>query len=391
MANIEDYIAWRGDLSFDVDPFNEVDNLILSELAYSDFGGIVSDSKKDEISIKDVANKFFELHTEEEIMDSIMNVKVAPLYLRPMAESERFSKIKLCGYVNEIDNETQVQFSVVTFLLPDKTYYVAYRGTDSSMIGWKEDFNMSYLYETPGQKRAVEYLNDNFKHCRKPLRVGGHSKGGNFAIFASAFCLESIQNRIINVYSNDGPGFREEVLNAPGYNAILPKIISIVPEQTLISVIQGNKLKHKYVKSNAMGIGQHDATTWQVLRNRFEIADRSEGSEIIDGALRDWLAGIPDEKRERFVDILFDAILMGGGDNTADEIAAGGLKNISEILKRIKELDPEDQKLFWSTFGRLNDSVGSKAYEHFIASAKQKFKNLKLPVFGDRGQSPVSL
>ena len=373
MGNIEDYLKWRGDITFDIDPFNEVDNLILSELAYTDFGGIVSESKEEVVSLKKACERFFELHTEKEIMDSVMNVKVAPFFMRPMLETKRFEKLKLCAYVNEIDNDTQVQFSAVTFLLPDNTYYVAYRGTDASIIGWKEDFNMSYLYETPGQKRAVEYLDENFRLCRKDLRVGGHSKGGNFAVFASAFCRESIQRRIINVYTNDGPGFRDEILSTEGYNRILPKIISTVPEQTLIGMIQGNKLNHRYVKSNEKGIMQHDATSWQVIGNHFEYATRSTETDIMDKSLTDWLSGIPDEKREKFVDILFDT-LMAGGANTTDEFVAGGIKNMNEVIKSLRDLDVEDQKFMWDIIGRFKESFEAKTYEHLFSSAKEMIK-----------------
>ncbi|MCR5097481.1 MAG: DUF2974 domain-containing protein [Lachnospiraceae bacterium] len=379
MANIEDYIKWRGDLTFDVDPFNEVDNLILAQLAYTDFGGIVPAEKSDPISLKDASKMFFEMHTDEEIMNTVMTVKVAPYLMPLMLESERFKRLKLCAYVSETDNETQIQFSVVTFLLPDNTYYVAFRGTDRSMIGWKEDFNMSYLYETPAQKAAVQYINENFKRSKKPLRVGGHSKGGNLAVFASSFCLESIQERIITVYTNDGPGFREEVLSAPGYNRILPRIVSIVPDQTFISSIQSHKEKHNYVKSSEKGgINQHDAMTWQVLGNRFEHTVRSGKAEVVNKAMHEWLSGISDEKRERFVDILFD-VLMSDGVDTADDLMSGGLKGFGEKFKRIKELDKEDQKILFDVFLRFSGSMESKAAEHLVKSAKEKIKTIDIP------------
>ena len=375
MGNIEDYLKWRGDITFDKDPFNDVDNLILAELAYTDFGGVVSEIRGEVISLKNAYDRFFELHTEKEIMDTVMNVKVAPFLMKPMLESKRFEKTKLCAYASDTDNETQVQFAAVTFILPDGTYYVAFRGTDASIIGWKEDFNMSYLFQTPGQKRAVDYLNENFSHGRKGIRVGGHSKGGNFAIYASAFCRESIRNRIINVYSNDGPGFRDEILETDGYNTILPKIRSIVPEQTLIGMIQSNKLKHKYVKSSQKGgIMQHDAMSWQVIGNHFEEAERSAEADIMDKSFTEWLAGISDEKRERFVDILFE-ILMAGGANTTDEFVAGGLKNLNEVMKRMKELDEEDQRFMLDILNRFRESVSSTTYEHVVDSAKRKIKN----------------
>ena len=379
MANIEDYIKWRGDITFEVDPFNEVDNLLLSELAYIDFDGIVGPGRKDEISLSEAERLFFEKHTKEEIMDTVMFVKVAPFFMKPMAESERFGRMKLCAYVNEVDRESQSQFSAVTFIMPDNTYFVAYRGTDSSLIGWKEDFNMSYLYETPGQRRAVLYLNDNFKSCRKPIRVGGHSKGGNFAIFAASFCLESIQNRILNVYTNDGPGFRDEVLEAPGYNRILPKITSIVPEETLVGMIQGNNITHHYVKSDKKGIAQHDATTWQVIRNHFEYVERSDQAMIIDETMRSWLSEIPDDKRERFVDVLFD-VIMAGGANTTDDFVSGGLKSVSNAYDRIKELDTGDQELLFDIINKLMSSYEEKSYEHlknsFVSSLKTNIKKL---------------
>ena len=382
MANIEDYIKWRGDLSFDVDPFNEVDNLILAQLSYADFGGVVPSERSESVSIREAERRFFELHSEEEVLNTVMTIKVAPFLMRPMTESERFKKVRLCAYVNEIDNDTQIQFSAVTFLLPDNTYYVAFRGTDSSMIGWKEDFNMSFLYETPGQKAAVQYLNKNFRRSKKMLRVGGHSKGGNFAIFASAFCLESIQDRITCVYTNDGPGFRDEVLSAPGYNRILPKIVAIAPEQTFISAIQNNKIKPTYVKSSEKGgINQHDAMSWQVLGNHFEHTERSSGAVIMDQAMNEWLAGISDEKREKFVDVLFD-LLMAKGVNTADDLVSGGLKGFGDLFKRIAELDKQDQKILWDVFGRFQACLGEKASEHLIKAAKRRFKDIDLSAFG---------
>ncbi len=382
MANIEDYIKWRGDLTFEQDPFNEVDNLILAQLSYANFKDVVPSEKNESISIKEADKRFFELHTKEEVLDTVMTIKTAPFLMKPMAESERFKKVRLCCYVDETDNDTQIQFSAVTFILPDNTYYVAFRGTDSSMIGWKEDFNMSYLFETPGQKAAVQYLNDNFKRSRKPLRVGGHSKGGNFSIFASAFCLPSIQDRIITVYTNDGPGFRDEVLDAPGYNKILPRIVSIAPDETFISVIQNNKVKSRYVKSSEKGgINQHDAMTWQVMGNHFEYSEKTSQAKVIDQAMHEWLSGISDEKRERFVDILFD-LLMAEGVDTADDLVSGGLKGVGDIFKRVKELDKEDQKILWDVFGRFRSSIETKAAEHIIATAKKKFKEIDLSGLG---------
>ncbi len=365
MANISDYIDWRGDVPFDVAPFNEVDNLILSELVYTDFGGVVPEDFDQFVTIAQARKKFFKKHTEDEIMASVMSVKVAPFLMNRMEGSARFDDIKLCGYVNEISNEDQVQFSVMTCILPDDTVYVAFRGTDNSLIGWKEDFNMSFSYETPGQKSAVLYLNHHFKNEKRPIRVGGHSKGGNFAVFASAFCQKSIQNKIISVYSNDGPGFRKEVLDAPGYQKILPKVVSTLPEDSLVGVLLGNEYHHRFVKSVNSGLMQHDGFSWQVKKDSFEFADnQGKNSVIMEDSLRLWLSDLEDEKRKKFVDLLFDA-LMASGANTTDDFVNNGFKSISEGFKLIKDATDEDRKLFMEVFKKLATSIRVSATDRY--------------------------
>ncbi|MCR4674411.1 MAG: DUF2974 domain-containing protein [Lachnospiraceae bacterium] len=363
MANMEDYLDWRGDITFDVDPFNEVDNLILSELVYTDFGGIVPKEFDKSITISDAHKMFFDKYTEEEIMKQVSSVKVAPFIMHRLIESKRFKDVKLYGYVNEISNEDQIQFSVMTCELPDNTIYVAYRGTDNSLIGWKEDFNMSFVYETPGQKQAALYLNQNFQNENRPIRVGGHSKGGNFAVFASAFCNPKIQDKIIEVYSNDGPGFRKEVLEAEGYKKILPKVVSTLPEQSVVGVLLGNQYNHHFVKSSNSGLMQHDAMSWQVKRNTFEFVDnQGNNSAIMEDSLKMWLSDLDDEKRKRFVDLLFDS-LMASGANTTDEYVKNGIKSLSEGMKTLKDATAEDKKLFIEVFKKLGSSIGASTKE----------------------------
>ena len=358
MGNIEDYLDWRGDIPFSVDPFNEVDNLILSELIYTDFEGIVPHSFDESITITEAHRVFFDTHTEEEIMSQVSSVKVAPFIMHRLAVSKRFKGMKLYGYVNEISNEDQIQFSVMTCELPDNTIYVAYRGTDNSLIGWKEDFNMSFVYETPGQKQAALYLNQHFMNETRPIRVGGHSKGGNFAVFASAFCEPSIQDKIIEVYSNDGPGFRKEALEAEGYQKILPKVISTLPEQSVVGVLLGNTYNHRYVKSTNSGLMQHDAMSWQVMRNHFDFAEtQGNNSAIMEDSLKLWLSDLEDDKRKKFVDLLFDT-LMASGANTTDEFVKNGFKSIGESLKTFSDATEEDKKLFMNIFGKLASSIG---------------------------------
>lgn len=196
MANILDYLDWRGDLTFDAAAFNEVDNLLLAQLVYVDLEGIVPapDTGK-KISVKDASRIFFERHDEKEIMKKVSMTKTAIYVLKKMAETERFRDAQLFGYVNDISLEEQSQFSVVCAVLGDKSVYVAFSGTDDTIVGWRENFNMGYLSETPGQLKAVDYLNRMAGMRMRTVRVGGHSKGGNLAVYAAVKCSPSIQKK----------------------------------------------------------------------------------------------------------------------------------------------------------------------------------------------------
>ncbi len=367
MSNIMDYLDWRGDIPFSVSPFNEVDNLILAEISYTQFEGIVPGiGKRTSISIEEAAEKFFELHSEEEFeTDEHSSVMKAPLMLKKAAESVRFHKTKLSCYVNEIDIETQVQFSAVLFSLPDHTHYAAFRGTDHTIVGWKEDFNMSFLSRTPGQDRARRYLNDIGGWPFRRLRVGGHSKGGNFAVYGSTFADDAVKRRIIEVYSNDGPGFRPEVTESPEYQELLPKIHSIVPEHSIVGMILENAYEHKIVDSDASGLMQHDAMSWQVKGNSFvEVDSLGEDSKIFDETLRNWLEGIEDDKRSEFVDIVFDALTYDGS-TTTEELKLSYTKTMSNMMKSIRNLPPEKQELFGDVLVRLAKSGAHSIWSEF--------------------------
>lgn len=358
MADIFDYLNWRGDIPFSADPFNEVDNLILSELSYTDFAGIVS-SGGDAIPLHSVFESFFHLHTREEILKSTSLTAKAPLLMEGMMTGSRFENMRLCGYVNVLSTEKDSQFSAMTFLLDDGTAYIAFRGTDSSIIGWKEDFDLGHLAETDGQQRAVGYLEDIAAKLALPLRVGGHSKGGNFAVFAASFCSSGVQDRILSVYSNDGPGFRDEIIDAPGYLRILPKVISIVPDTSVIGLLLSSKSDHQVIRSSASGIFQHDAFTWLVNRNRFEKAAFSDLGKLLDQSLDSWLSGMDDETRKFLSETVFSLFESTGAD-TFSEIRKHKWKSTEAILNSLRKMPKDKQTELLRIAGKLLQS-GSQA------------------------------
>lgn len=358
MPNIESYLEWRGDIPFSVDPFNEVDNLVLAELAYTEFGDLIPEGSR--VPLRRVQKEFFETHSREEIRRSRNPIRRAPLLMDTMITGQRFGEIRLMDYVDILDTESDVQMSAVTYLLDDETAYVAFRGTDNTLVGWKEDFNMSYLPETGGQRKAIEYLDLAAAHLRRPLRVGGHSKGGNFAVYASAFARKSVQDRIINVYTNDGPGFRDEVMQTDEYKAILPKVISIVPETCIIGMLLASSVNHIIVESNDQGLMQHDGQTWQVRRNRFVRTEMSDLGNFIRKAQKDWLSKLDDDRREFFVDTLF-SLLEASGVDTFGEMVSRKNKTAERILSVIQDIPRENQKEFMKIIGELIQSSGQTA------------------------------
>ena len=239
MGNIMDYISWRGDLSFEQSQFNEVDNLILACFSYVNLDGISAVTKQKGIGLKKLTKEFMKLHTMKELEADKSFIRLAPFMMMEMAKSVRFGKCVVRNYVNDIVTEAEQQFAAMEIVLEDGTSYVSFRGTDDTIIGWKEDFNLS-TGVVPAQKRAIEYLQKISEHTDGMLRVGGHSKGGNLAIYGSVMC-KSAHEKILEIYSNDGPGFSREFQELPEMKEMMPKIIRIIPEYSII----GTLLEHK--------------------------------------------------------------------------------------------------------------------------------------------------
>ena len=341
-------------MPFTADPFNEVDNLVLSELAYVEFDGVLGDSFR-KTGLKTADEKFFGMHSRDEARQSSNHIVRAPLLMDYMLSGTRFSDMKLTKYVDILNADKEMQFAAVTCLLNDGSAFVSFRGTDNTLVGWKEDFNMSYLPDADGQLSAVNYLNEVGAKFRGPIRVGGHSKGGNFAVYASAFCDKKVQDRIIKVYTNDGPGFRHEVMSREGYKNILPKVVSIVPDTSIIGMLLTSSVKHIVVKSREKGIMQHDAMTWQIERNRFVVKETSPLGIFIRHSQQEWLSKIDDESREQFVNTLF-SIFEATGAATFDEIKENKLKSVERMLSSIKELPRERQEELKTILGGLIES-----------------------------------
>ncbi|MBQ8092229.1 MAG: DUF2974 domain-containing protein, partial [Clostridia bacterium] len=330
---------------------------------YTNFKGIVpADGTK--IPLKTVREAFFAKHDRAEILGKTSFTARAPLLMDDLITGQRFGNMMLSNYIDEVDNEQGIQLSAVVFDLDDETRYVAFRGTDGTLVGWKEDFNFSYLPETEGQNRAVKYLNLVGAENRHPLRVGGHSKGGNLAVYASAFCDPEIQKRIRTVYSNDGPGFRQEIVDCEAYAGILPKVYSIVPDSSIIGMLLNNRCEHHVIGSSANGIFQHDGFSWKVSRNRFETAKLSDLSQVIRNALGDWIAKMNDEERRDLTDTIF-SLFESTGMDTFSQMSGQKLKSFEAIVTTLMNIPRERQQEMYRLLTQLGQS-GSQAAGDYL-------------------------
>lgn len=375
MANIFDYLDWRGDLTLSERAFNEVDNLILAEICYLDLSGFApAGFETQQVTLREAWDAYFAAHPTTDM--GVLVPDQIPVLVQKAAQTARFGSLRLLGYVNRIDEETQTQFSAMTMLLPDGSAYVAFRGTDDTIVGWKEDFNMAFTPEIPAQRYAADYLQQAAAALAfRPLLVGGHSKGGNLAVYAAVFCGEAIQKQIRAVYNNDGPGFYASLLELPEHRRIAGKITTLLPESSVVGMLLEHEEAYQVVRSTQIGLMQHDGFSWQVLGTQFvHLSGLTEGGKIVDSALRDFVRGLDQEQRIRFVDALFE-VLTCTNAATLTDLKDGGFRTAYSMLKTVRSLDPDTRQALSGTLGLLVRS-GAKSVSQ--SQPIQRLKNWRL-------------
>ena len=353
MSNLMDYMDWRGDVPFSGSPFNEIDNIILSIACMADFSGIVPESFEAEpIDFPTAMKRFEESGDGRDYLGLIFPKNFLEAAHRA-AECERFRHIKLTGYVNKIDADEQVQFSATTFILPDETVYIGYRGTDDTLIGWKEDLLLGYGKAVPAQKRGLTYLEDVAVHLDGGIRLGGHSKGGNIAIYSAINAPHIIRARIVDVYNNDGPGFFSETLESEGYREMSDRIVTFLPQSSIVGALFEQSPVCRIIKSTQTGLVQHDPLSWEVKGAKFVYLDkRSKFGEKTDKALKTWIYSLNEEEKELFSRVAFE-IIDSTGAKTLTDLNESRMKNVIAMIKTLNALDPETKTKVTKLVNRL--------------------------------------
>ena len=358
MPNIFDYLIWRGDLSFSAAPFNEVDNLILSMLSFIEYRNIVPPKLLGTpVRLSECLRRYTENFPTGEDFGVIVPGETTVLFRRA-ASSARFSEVYAAYYVNITDEEDPMQFAAITYILPDNSVFIAFRGTDDSLIGWREDFNLSFTCPIRSQELAAAYVADVASVYSGDIRIGGHSKGGNLSAYAAAFVPPHVQSRIVTAYSNDGPGFLGHVLESEEYRRIAGRIVTFVPQSSVIGMLLEHSGDYHVIESTIHnGLFQHDPFSWSVVGPQFIHLDGlSRQGKRNDQVLRSWLSKLDSEERRKFTETLF-SVLESTGAKTVSDLTEGRLNNIGVILRTFGNLDRETKDQVYEFIKRLAESA----------------------------------
>jgi len=350
VANIFDYLQWRGDLTFSQDPPNAVDALIFSGLSYIRYGANVESQPQNPVTLRAAAETFFTLPDYE----SRSRVQRDLDLLHAAAATRRFGDAQICMYRDLLIPEQETQFAAMTFLLDDGSMFLSFRGTDNSLVGWKEDFNMTFQQTIPAQRLAVQYVRDVALEHNRSMRLGGHSKGGNLAVFGAARSSPMIQERIRQVYNHDGPGFTQYLMGDPGYLTMVPRISTLIPQSSVIGMLLEHEEPYTVIRSKSVGLLQHDLYTWDVLGKEFiPVEEITEGSQFVDATIKTWFADMTNQEREQLVDVMYALLGSGGAENIYDLLHP---RNIRTYIKTLSS-DENLRKILSAEFAGLVEAA----------------------------------
>ena len=369
-----DYLKEYGDTTWEAMPLNEVDSLILCQLSYLKFDGMVPDVKDNEawVTLEDI----YQCSDYEKLYADERYEKDNRAMFEAMVQGQRYRKLRLNCYFSLTHKTWEIQFAAITYLLPNSTLYIAYRGTDETIVGWKEDFNMAYLSPIPAQSYSVKYLNVVAGKLKNPIILGGHSKGGNLAVYAGMKCLKIVQERIRAIYNMDGPSFRPQVLEKYHYEAIKDRTVKIIPHSSLVGMLFEQSMDYRVVKSRALGLLQHDPYSWKVRYGRFVDIEQVLGSQrIVDETLNAWILSLNEEQIRVFVDTLYLVLCSAKKDNLLAFSTDLG-NSIGSIVGAIKEVDEETKQMIGATLKDLVRLAQLRVKEEITRKPRQLIDNI---------------
>lgn len=344
MSNLLDYVTDVAPESVYDTPLNHIDILALTELAYLPFDELVPTGfdAEEGIRIDHLATAFFDKMGDKPIPLTLVTKERIEL-LKQLAASTRFKYFKVFAYVNDYDKEAEKQFSALTYALHRKEFITIFRGTDDTLIGWKEDFHMAYMEEIPAQQAAQDYLTTLMTREIGRYHIAGHSKGGNLSLFATSQLPPAFQLGILSICIFDAPGFRTEQLETPAFKRILTKVHSYLPQDSLVGMFFHTPTQAIVVKSQAYGLAQHMTFSWEIEERAFVTLDkRTRDSYQHDTTFKRWLTDLSDEQLREFIDTFFSIFIQSGIERFSD-VAIDTPSKLRAIQHQLAAVSPETQ------------------------------------------------
>ena len=347
MKNMLDYIKEFGHVSFEERAFSEIDALVLTELEYLPLEKVVPSDENGEnfVTVKEIA-EYMQEHKQELFDENPMMITQERHEVsQVIADAPRFQSLKFFGVVSVWDKDTTKQFAAVTVEVEPSVRLVVFRGTDETLIGWKEDFLMTYSPLVAAQTDAKEYLAKQASLWGGDLMISGHSKGGNLAIYAAATQEEDVQLRIVDIFCFDSPGLYRSVLETKGYQNIVPLAMRYIPQDSLVGLMLESEVPYVIVKSNATGAMQHSAMTWEIEDGQFiKMEKLTKNSQLNDQTFKKWTESVSDEELELFWNVFFE-LLFSVGIDTVNDLYGQFMHYVQEFLKAAGNMDEEKREL----------------------------------------------
>lgn len=393
MASLSDYLAWRGDITFGEVPLNVVDALLLSQLSYLDLRGIIGKTeRKRECTLAQASRKYWELHTEEEFKDCVaFAVRTAGELLREMAKTRRFAGLILQNYVSRNDAAAEEQFAALEIVLGKKESFVSFGGTDDTLVGWKEDFNMCFLSPIPAQNDAKAYLEDILLGGGRKVYIGGHSKGGNLAVYAAVKCKKVFSRNVLRIYNFDGPGFNKEFIESVRYQEMKELIETWVPESSVVGMLLEHEEDYQVVKSKQNGILQHDVTSWEVMGPGFiKLPAVKQRCRRLAAGVKEWMRDLSPKELEVFGERIYEMLTVTDAKTLAD-LNRERFKNITAIIRSFNTLDKKTKDMLFDLIkAMVAANIKRELPKRAEAEEAKKIENKEAVVFAGRKKLPGS-
>ncbi|MDO5017754.1 MAG: DUF2974 domain-containing protein [Lagierella massiliensis] len=337
--NIYDYLNFRGDLSFIKDEFNPVDAVLFSRLSYLPFQLIMNYYSK--LTLKEVQ---LTLPEQKDFEKSLILPEDKKL-LEEISKHKRFKDIEVRYFVNDISLKQEKQFSAVTFILPNNTAIITYRGTDKNIVGWKEDFNLSYLDHIPSHVSSINYLNEVSKHFENII-LNGHSKGGNLSLYSLTHCDTKIYKKILKAFNFDGPGLLENTITDEIKSRADEKMTNYLPQGSIVGILLKQAGRVKVVSSIEKDFKQHYIYSWNVIGNDFlYLPHRTPESLFAESTLNQWVLKLSIENRQIFFDTIYELFTEIGKTQFEPNITNKDfIKTLGQLTFSLGDLPSEQRR-----------------------------------------------